>query len=332
MAAVSKFLFFFVSITILASLHAYPSILSFQSNRETQPIKFGRTSEGTLGTGTVEPTRSQSHPPSIGTRVGYRSPSSDQNMRINNLLICIGAMSTLPPPEHVSRHGTSIIKMLPPIYGPLKNANDASFEHVVPRSIISHSTKNRTALHDIHNIYSASLGLNLQRSNMPFTQQRPRHLSPARDGKGRLVHPFLFGGSKSVGHGNFVLEYPRARDFMTEKVLPDQVVHPMQFSVNPRYRGIVARCVLYMHDKWGCDPNQVICGGREVAELWHRRNPVTAMEMLHNYIGFQLQNDVNPYVCNITDAVGLIDLYHRRVQIEKGRDLSSRAWRTLGNA
>ena len=40
----------------------------------------------------------------------------------------------------------------------------------------------------------------------------------------------------------------------------------------PEDRGLIARSILHMCHKWGCDPDLVVEGGRETAEKWHRDN------------------------------------------------------------
>lgn len=206
-------------------------------------------------------------------------------------MVCISSLVAGTMHMHVGSmlgaqgHGRMLLKTLPPIYGRATGKN-ITLEHVVPQAVI-HSThpmllRGRTAtlssrlnkklaLTDLHNQFAAPQHLNQIRGIMPFT-------GTVRASK-----------ILNVGNGNYINTASNGT--------------PATFYVNPAYRGVVARAVLYMSYKWGCDPAQSMCGGEDQAWQWHCENPPEYMECLHNYIVFRVQNNTNPFITNRTDGV-----------------------------
>jgi endonuclease I len=219
------------------------------------------------------------------------------------------AFMSITPGSSLRAIGIPFLKKLPPIYGPCRDCRDISFEHVVPKSIILRSLysdkKAVEAMNDVHNIFAAPMNINHRRSNLPFTPDRPtkNHGNPTCLSVQRTKQPEC-AKVEDVGNENYIMQY-------SQKSVGKAVHHhadimmimesPRQFSVNPKYRGLVARCALYMHDTWGCPVHLSIVGGRDEALRWHKCFPVSTTEIIHNYIGYKIQGNVNPYIWSISN-------------------------------
>lgn len=185
---------------------------------------------------------------------------------VHLLFLLMRAMYT-PPIPPLSSYGKDILRSLDPIYTP-HNRGKLTLEHVVPRSLIltNRSRIRREALHDMHNLFSTSRYLNGARGNMRFDE--PSLLPP-----GRLLY---------VGHGNYI---DRLRN---------------TFCPAPEYRGVVARASLHMSKTWGCPPQEIAVGGEETLWRWNAEHPPSEMEMLHNYLVFEMQHTINHFISNET--------------------------------
>lgn len=210
------------------------------------------------------------------------------------------------------QYGMPFIKKLPPIYGPCHGA-PPSFEHVVPRSMIVKSVKGKKkgvlAVNDAHNIFAAPLHINQRRSNAPYTLTRPGITEVWKGSAMVYRSPFTYGYADYLGSGNYIVRYPAQLSLRRGRSINRDILDaPVQFSVNPDYRGVVARAALYMEDKWHVDSGLTIIGGRDEAFKWHRKHPVSLMEIVHNYLGYKIQGNVNPYIWDISNTPAALEL------------------------
>lgn len=61
-------------------------------------------------------------------------------------------------------------------------------------------------------------------------------------------------------------------------------------------RGIIARSILYMRDKY----NYTNFGDMTLYEEWNKQYKPTKKEIIHNEIGYLIQGNVNKYISNYT--------------------------------
>lgn len=208
-----------------------------------------------------------------------------------------------------------ILKRMVPIYSPLctsesgdcdikELAKDLTLEHVVPLSIIKRTVAPvrgkamfRRAARDMHNLFACKQDINNIRSNYPFTGEMPVCHSLFADYR---VISLLEGYAIHVGGCNFLICH-NPEDISLKKG-SQQSASGICFAVNEKYRGLVARCILYMHDRWGCPPDQCIVGGLDQAKEWHEKYAVSDIERVHNYVVYKLQKNVNPYIATESET------------------------------
>lgn len=174
-------------------------------------------------------------------------------------------------------YGKDLLRSMCPIY--CGNATGSmSLEHIVPRSVIlaTRPRPPKSALHDMHNIFCAPGTMNGIRGNMRYDSVGGGTGSMDSDLAEGVVH---------VGDGNYVDRLRRT------------------FCVHPRYQGLVARAALYMCDRYGVAPEDVVCGGERTLRAWHAAHPPEGMELLHNYLVLRMQGGANPFVSAETDPV-----------------------------
>jgi|SaaInl3SG_22_DNA_1037383.scaffolds.fasta_scaffold01665_5 endonuclease I len=68
------------------------------------------------------------------------------------------------------------------------------------------------------------------------------------------------------------------------------------FYPRKKDRGIIARSILYMRDKY----NYTNFGDIELYEEWNREYKPTKKEIIHNEIGYLIQGNFNKYISNYT--------------------------------
>lgn len=177
------------------------------------------------------------------------------------------------------KFGRGLLRTLEPIYttGPVSNA---TLEHIVPCSVLTRGRLASAAARDLHNVFPTSAQLNSARSNFRFDEVAPRSVSA-------LVEPEALG-LIPVGHGNYVDRRRRV------------------FCPRPDSRGIVARAVLHMCQRWGCSADSVVRGGEDVLWRWHAEHPPRTAERLHNYMVLRCQNTTNSFVSNHTDPLRVL--------------------------
>lgn len=184
------------------------------------------------------------------------------------LLALSHAMMMQPVPR--PHYGNHLLRSLAPIYVTHAPVN-RTLEHVVPASVLRRRAP-LAARRDMHNLFATAPYLNQIRAARRFAEvdaSRPRDFT-------------------HVGGGNYVDR--------------GQAV----FCPSVAYRGTVARAVLYMCNRWGCEPGDVVCGGSETLWRWHEEDAPGADERLHNYLVFKMQHNSNPFISNATDAEELL--------------------------
>ena len=85
------------------------------------------------------------------------------------------------------------------------------------------------------------------------------------------------------------------------------------FAVPDSHKGLVARAVLYMWTRYGCDPALSIVGGVRTATEWHVENAPSMLELVHNYVAFKVQNTTNDLISSTpeNDMISML-VYGRR--------------------
>jgi endonuclease I len=163
-------------------------------------------------------------------------------------------------------YGLWLVKRLAPIYvkdSVLYLTQPMTAEHVVTKSTLRRLQLPPKAFNDLHNIYAVPKALNNKRSNYRFTT---------------LISVDDNECLKTIANENYVDHRHKT------------------FCVSEEFSGVVARCALYMRDKWGCPVDYTIKGGDTTAFTWHESHPPTQSEILHNYIIWKLTNITNPYI------------------------------------
>ena len=150
---------------------------------------------------------------------------------------------------------------LTPVYG---HSAVTNIEHIVPQSIILRHLKSDvgSALQDTFNLFRAPVHLNCMRSNYRFCNET--HIPGLRIDKRDIWHPA--GGGMMVNHKRGLV-IPRLQD-----------------------RGLIARAVLHMKERWNCPVESVIVGGEAVAMGWHRQFPISDDERRHLRLAMRVEN------------------------------------------
>ena len=168
------------------------------------------------------------------------------------------------------------ISLMGRVYGNYKKRK-LNIEHVVPRTVILSTVANASieeqadACNDLFNMFLAVPSINRARRDYKFCSEpfckdlkrRPAIIYGKLNSKKRKFSENARDVWWSLGNGLFVNDrlsrfVPRAQD-----------------------RGLIARSILHMCDKWGCDADLVIDGGRETADKWHRENLPDQDELTH---------------------------------------------------